>query len=126
MADVTLAAAFRSGILKASGFIKLENWENQDNKLTVTLIPRDNQWEVFSGTAPDDSGTPLSVSIAGVTYRVLGDTNVNLPASQWDNEGVATSGRNNRKMTKVVRAMSGITIACSLSEMESLRAIAEG
>jgi hypothetical protein len=127
MADVTLAATFKSGaVIRATGFIDLENWESMDGKLTLSMTPRDNNWEVFSGTAPDDSGTMKSVSIAGVTYRVLGDTNVSLPANGWKTEAVTTSGYNNRRMTKEARTLSGVVISCNAQEMETLRAIADG
>jgi hypothetical protein len=127
MADVTLSATFKSGaVVRATGFIKLENWESMDGKLTLSMTPRDNHWEVFSGTSPDDSGTMKSVTIAGVTYRVAGDTNIIFPASEWDNEPVTSSGYNNRKMTKVARTLSGVVILCNAGEMETLRGIAEG
>ena len=126
MADVTLAATFRSGaVIRATGFIDVENWESMDGKLTLTMTPRDNQWEVFSGTSPDDSGTLKSISIAGVTYRVLGDTNVTLPANQYKTEAVVTTGQNNRRMTKEARTLTGIVIACNAQEMETLRQIAD-
>ena len=126
MADVTLAATFKSGaVIRGYGFIDIENWESMDGKLTLTMTPRDNHWEVFSGAAPDDSGTLKSVSIAGVTYRVLGDTNITLIPSEWKNEAVATSGSNNRRMTKQARTLTGVVISCNAQEMETLRGIAE-
>lgn len=126
MADVTLSATFKSGaVIQAVGFIDAENWESMDGKLTLNMTPRDNHWEVFSGASPDDSGTLKSVTIAGVTYRVLGDTNITLPTSEWKNEPVPTSGSNNRRMTKQARTLTGVVISCNAQEMETLRGIAE-
>lgn len=126
MADVTLAATFKSGtVIRATGFINVDNWESMDGKLTVEMTPRDNKWEVFAGASPDDAGTLKSISIAGVTYRVLGDTNVTLPAAEWKNEPIPTSGYNNRRLTKQARTLTGVVISCNAQEMETLRAIAE-
>ncbi len=126
MADVTLSATFKDGsVIRATGFIDAENWENLDNKLTINMIPRDNHWEVFVGPLTDTSGTIKGISVAGVPYRVQGDTNVTLPASEWKNEAVITSGANNRRMTKISRALTGIIISCNLQELETLRLIAE-
>lgn len=127
MADVTLSATFRDGtVIRATGFIEIETWESMDEKLTLSMIPRDNRWEVFSGALTDTTGSLSGVSIAGVPYRILGDGNVSLIPAAWKNEGVPTSGTNLRRMTRQVRALSGVTLACNPQEMETLRAIAEG
>jgi hypothetical protein len=128
MADVTVSVTFKDGsIIRAvPGFIDIENWESMDNKLTLAVTPRNNRWEVFAGAMPDTAGTLKGISIAGVPYRVLGDTNVTLPAAEYKNEPVATSGQNNRRMTKQARTLSGVIISCNVTEMETLRAIAEG
>lgn len=126
MADVTLSATFRDGtIIRATGFIELETWESMDEKLTLTMIPRDNRWEVFSGTLPDTTGSLSGVSIAGVPYRILGDGNVSMIPSEWKNEAVPTSGTNLRRMTRQARALSGVTIACTPTELETLRLISQ-
>ena len=126
MPDVTLFVQLANGTtLRAQGAIDAEGgWESQDNKLTLTLLPHDNTWSIASGSG-DISGTILKVTIAGVTYRALGDTNVNLVPSQFKNEMVPTSGGNMLKKTKQVRTLSNVTLACNSVEVEALRAIAE-
>ena len=127
MADVTLSATYAGGaIIRAVGFIDAENWESLDNKLTISMTPRDNNWEVFSGSFPDDSGSLKSISIAGVPYRVLGDTNLALPMSKYKNEAVVHSGGNNRRMALQARTLPGIIIAANAQEAETLRLISEG
>jgi hypothetical protein len=128
MGDVTLAATFIDGtVIRASGFIDIEGWESESNKLTLGMFPRDNKWEVFAGSGdPDRAGSLKSVSIAGVTYCVLGDANLSLLPAEYKNEALPTSGGNIRKMTKQVRALTAVTISCNAQERETLRAIAEG
>lgn len=125
MADVTLFVELANGTtLRAQGAIDAESWESQDNKLTLTLLPHDNTWTLASGSG-DISGTIRKVAIAGVTYRALGDTNINLVPSQHKNEMVPTSGGNMLKKTKQVRTLTGVTLACNATEVEALRAVAE-
>ncbi len=128
MGDVTLAATFIDGtVIRAVGFIDIESWESESNKLTLGMFPRDNRWETFAGTVePDRAGSLKSVSIAGVTYRVLGDANLTLQPSEYKSEALPTSGGNIRKMTKQVRALTGVAISCNAQERETLRQIAEG
>ncbi|MBE3064731.1 MAG: hypothetical protein IMZ69_06900 [Spirochaetes bacterium] len=126
MADITLAVTFADGtVLRSVGFIDIESWESESNKMTLSMTPRDNKWETFSGSQLDTHGTPRKVAINGVTYRALPDTNVSLIPSEFKNEGQPTSGGNTRKMTKQLRTLSGITIACNAVERETLRGIAE-
>jgi hypothetical protein len=125
MADVTLFVELANGTtLRAQGTIDAESWESQDNKLSVSLLPHDNTWSVFSGSG-DVSGTIRKVTIAGVTYRALGDTNINLVPQAYKNEMVPTSGGNMLKKTKQVRTVTGVTLACNATEVEALRVIAE-
>jgi hypothetical protein len=125
--DVTLSAEFVDGtVIRGTGWIDIESWESESNKLTLTMTPRDNKWEVFAGTRGDDAGTPKRISVAGVTYRVLADANLSLQPSEYKNEAVPHSGGNLRKMTRQARALTGITIACTAQERETLREIAEG
>ena len=125
MPDVTLFVELANGTtLRAQGTIDAESWESQDNKLTLTLLPHDNVWTVASGSG-DISGTIRRVTVAGVTYRALGDTNLNLVPQAYKNEMVPTSGGNMLKKTKQVRTLTGVTLACNATEVEALRALAE-
>ena len=127
MADVTLAMTFADGtIVRGVGFIDIEGWESESNKLTLGMFPKDNKWENFTGSGGDISGSIRKLTINGVTYRVLGDTNVTLKAAEYKNEAVPTSGGNLRKMMKQVRELTGVAIACNPTERETLRVIAEG
>lgn len=127
MGDVTLAMTFQDGtVVRAVGFIDIESgWESESNKMTLALKPRDNRWEVFTGSG-DVSGSVKKLTINGVTYRVLSDTNVTLQPSEYKNEAIPHSGGNMRRMTKQVRELTGVAIACNATEREALRALAEG
>lgn len=127
MADVTLSVKYADGtILRATGFINIESYNNQDNKLTVGLFPRDNTWSVFSGSG-DTSGSLRYVSIAGVTYQVAADADANYQPSGYKNEAVMTgSGPTVRKQTRQERSITGIVLLVNAKEVEALRAVAEG
>lgn len=126
MADVTLSAKFADGtILRATGWIDIENWTNQDSKLTLSMHSRDNTWAVFYGSG-DVSGSPRAIAVAGVTYNVLSDDDMTYNPAGYKNEAVMTSGGNQRKMTRIERAITGVTITANSKEYEALRQIAEG
>ncbi len=47
LADKTMSVEFADGsVYKATGKIKLENWESETGKLTVQLVPK-RDWEPF-------------------------------------------------------------------------------
>jgi hypothetical protein len=126
MADVTLSKTYADGtVLKATGFIDIESWESESNKMTLSMFPRDNKWETFAGTALDTHGTLRKIAINGVTYRALAEINVTLQPSEYKNEAQPTTGGNTRKMTKQVRSAGGIVISCNAVEREELRKISE-
>jgi hypothetical protein len=73
----------------------------------------------------DITGTIRKVTLDGVTFDVMADTNVTEVGSGWQNEAVPTSGRNLRKMTKRVETREGITLACNGAEREVLKDLAD-
>lgn len=126
MPDVTLSATFLGGtVVKASGFFNMEPWEADSATVTLSLFPRDNKWELFSGTVNDAHGTPTKLSIAGETFRVAGDANFSLQLSGYKNEAVPNSGGNSRHMTLQVKEMGAVKIFCTPSEADRLRKFAE-
>jgi hypothetical protein len=125
MADVTLSPSFIDGsVLRAKGWIHMDNWESESGKLTISAIPRDNRWSVFAGQYPDTVGTMRGMVINGVPYRTSGDCNVAVPPG-YKNEAQETSGANMRKMTKQARAITGIVLVVNLTEYETLRTLAD-
>jgi hypothetical protein len=75
--------------------------------------------------AGDITGTLRKVTLDGVTFDVMADTNVTEVGSAWQNEAVPTSGRNLKKMTRRVEAREGVVLACNGSEREVLKDLAE-
>lgn len=72
----------------------------------------------------DISGTLRDVTLNGVSFRVMADTNAtsNLPS---ENEAVPTSGGNMRKVTKKAATKEGVVLACNMSDFELLKALHE-
>lgn len=73
----------------------------------------------------DVAGSLLGASIDGVNFRVAADSNVQLNATEFENDVVATSGRGLLKKTKRNMEASGLVLICSLDEVDKLRAIDE-
>jgi hypothetical protein len=73
----------------------------------------------------DITGTLRKVTLDGVTFDVMADTNVNEVGSAFQNEAIPTSGRNLKKMTRRVEARGGVALACNGSEREVLKDLAE-
>ena len=71
------------------------------------------------------SGSIRNVTIDGVSYDVLGDSNFSEVGSQYMNEAVPTSGKNIRKMTRRVQSVSSVIIACEGSEKGRLETISD-
>ena len=126
MSDVTIALEIADGsIYRATGWIDIQSWQNQDNKLTLSMHPRSNNWALFSG-AGDSSGSIRKVAIAGVTYSVAADCDVTFQPSEYKNDVVPTSGNNLRKMVRQSRDITGLVITANSQEVDALRQIAEG
>ena len=127
MPDVTMTANFIDGsVITAQGFIDIQSWESQENKLTLTMFPRNNQWTVVGALTTDLSGTLKSVVISGVTYYAMGDANLDLQPAEYKNEVVMTSAGNViRKQTRQSRDLKNVVIKCNATERETLRTIAE-
>ncbi len=126
MADVTLGVTFQDGtVMRAQGFIDIENWEPEQQKLTLALFPRDNIWTQAVGPNLDNHGSIRKVTINGITYRAFPDSNPPFIPAQWKNEPQATSGNNTRKLTKQVRSITGLAISCNPVERATLVTVAE-
>jgi hypothetical protein len=73
---------------------------------------------------PDISGTLRKVTLDGVTFDVMADTNVTAMGSNIESDGVPTSGRLMRKMTKRADTREGVVLACNGAEFELLNELA--
>lgn len=73
----------------------------------------------------DITGTLRKVTLDGITFDVMADTNVTETGSQWQNEAIPTSGRNLKKMTRRPEIREGVVLACNGSERDLLKEMAE-
>jgi hypothetical protein len=73
----------------------------------------------------DNSGTLRKVVINGVTYDVMGDTNITFNKSSFEIEGMPTSGRTMFKMTRRVPTMDSVGLATNPAEAEELQSVSE-
>ena len=73
----------------------------------------------------DVSGTLRNVIIDGISYDVMADTNVSEVGSLFENESIATSGRNMRRMTKRPQNAESVVIAANGAEKERLKNVAD-
>lgn len=70
-------------------------------------------------------GSLRKITLDGTTFDVFSDTNINEVGSEYENEGVPTSGRTMRKMIKRVQIRENIVIPCNGEEREILKALAD-
>ena len=71
--------------------------------------------------AKDISGTPISVSLDGTSYRVTRDANFTDQVVEYTNEMLATSGRGMRKKTKKIPVVESVTLSVNSDEREQIR-----
>ena len=71
-------------------------------------------------------GTINKAVLNGISFDVMADSNVTFNRSQFEREGVATSGRTLQKMTKRVQTLEGLTLGVTPDEMELLKSISDG
>lgn len=71
------------------------------------------------------SGTIRAFSLAGVSYTPMADANFSRKPSQYENEGLATSGTNIIKKTKIVQTLESVTIGADELEVINLARIAD-
>lgn len=75
--------------------------------------------------ARDLSGSIIKVTVNGTGYDAVTDTNLDVVATRFKNESIATSGRNIRKQTRQVEEVKSVVIACNADERNTLKALAE-
>ncbi len=73
---------------------------------------------------PDISGTLRKVTLDGTTFDVMADTNVTAMGSNVETDGIPTSGRLMRKMTKRADTRESIVLACNGAENDLLKDLA--
>ena len=71
------------------------------------------------------TGTVKRVTIDGITFNVLADSNFSQNHSKFENEGVATSGGSMQKKTARVQMVSGVSIATDEDEDQTLIELAD-
>lgn len=69
----------------------------------------------------DITGTPRKITLDGVTFDVMADTNISEIGSRFENEPVPTSGRTMKKMTRRSQGAESVTVACNGEERTLLR-----
>jgi hypothetical protein len=77
------------------------------------------------GTARDNSGTPRSVKINGVSYRVAADVDLSQFISNCEVESIATSGAPMYKYTKRNEDIESIDLTVNADERKVLKGVAE-
>lgn len=75
----------------------------------------------MAGTA----GSIRKVTLDGITFDTLADTNITEMGSQYEVEGIPTSGGNIKKMTRRVETRESVIIACDGAERDILKGLAE-
>ena len=74
---------------------------------------------------PDNTGTLRSIIIGGPTYDVAADADISVDFTQFDVEGVATSGKPVFKYTKKLETAESIPAMFSSAQIEDIRLLAE-
>jgi hypothetical protein len=125
MADITMSYTTADGSsFSATGWIHIESRETEDYKASLELHPR-TDWTSLGGANQDVSGTMKKLTLDGITYDVLPDSNFSESVAKFKNETVPTSGRTLRKMTRQAPIVKSVTIACNQIERDRLKALAE-
>lgn len=71
-------------------------------------------------------GSLRKVVLDGTTYDVMSDTNINFKPSNYEIEGVPTSGKNMMKMTKRVKTVESCDLGVNVDEMTELSGKSDG
>jgi len=73
-----------------------------------------------------NSGTIRKATIDGVSYDVPADINITFNRSEYEKEGIPTSGRTLIKRTRRVPTMESVVFMTTPSEMENLKNVSDG
>lgn len=73
----------------------------------------------------DISGTPNSLTIDGIAYRLAGDVNITEIFTAWENSLIPSSGRAMRKMMRRTPNREGVVLLTNAEERDNLKAQAE-
>jgi hypothetical protein len=74
----------------------------------------------------DIAGTPRSMSVNGIGYRMAGDVNITEITSIFENSLVVTTGPAMRKMVKRIASREGVILITNAEELENLKSQVEG
>lgn len=72
------------------------------------------------------SGTVRAVSIAGLSYNIMGEASFSSPMSVWEVSRTPGSGTSMKKMVKRVPVVESVDLMLDGSDRENLRLTAEG
>lgn len=73
----------------------------------------------------DVSGTLRGVTLNGVAFNVMGDTDISEMGGAFEVEIIPTSGPGMKKMTRRNETRESVVVACSDSERELLQSLSE-
>ncbi|MEN6369905.1 MAG: hypothetical protein ABFD77_09465 [Thermotogota bacterium] len=73
----------------------------------------------------DTHGTPLSVTVGGISFDMLADTDFSQTLAAWKNEGVATTGLGMIKKTKQVPKIDAVDVSGGAATLGRLALLAE-
>lgn len=71
------------------------------------------------------SGTIRKLTLDGITFDVMADTNITETGGPFENENIPTSGRNIRKMTRRPENREGVVVAANGAERQTLRTLSQ-
>lgn len=73
----------------------------------------------------DVSGTIRKLTLDGITFDVMADTNISETGGPFENENIPTSGRNIRKMTRRPENREGVVVGANGAERQTLRTLSQ-
>jgi len=73
----------------------------------------------------DVSGSITGLALGGVSFDVPADGDIGVTQARFKNEGVATSGRNFRKMTKQVQEAKSVPVLANAAELQTIQGFAD-
>ncbi len=73
----------------------------------------------------DASGSVRKLTLSGITFDVLSDSNFNQTGSQTENDRIPTSGNSFQKKTKRIMKVESVIVKCDPNTRNTLEALAD-
>ncbi|HUX61448.1 MAG TPA: hypothetical protein VMV32_09075 [Ignavibacteriaceae bacterium] len=73
----------------------------------------------------DGSGSILKITLDGITFDVMADSNFNETGSGFENDRIATSGKSFKKMTKRVEKVESVILKANANDKQQLKYLSE-